>query len=147
MSDCVKMSGPEIGLAVLSLLIAAFDHYDACLRPFSRYKHFSREVISYSKRVKIQKAIFRTRCMFLLRHIVNEEASAMFAENNHPGWRNRDTEHELVQLLGSAKDDCIGLIRLLKEELQAMGTESQELVERAESECQVCYSWRTHTHR
>lgn len=120
------MSGAEVALALLPLLISAVEHYKNCFRPLIRYRKFTSELDRFQQRLKIQKAIFRNQCRILLENVVHQDvASQMLEEKNHFLWCDAPTEKLLVQQLGSSGEACVAVIELIDERLRGIEKESR----------------------
>lgn len=122
----VDMSGAEVALALLPLLISAVEHYKDCFRPLIRYRKFTSELDRFQQRLKIQKAIFRNQCRILLENAVHQDvASQMLEERNHSLWCDARTEKLLVEQLGSSREACVAVIELIDERLRGIEKESR----------------------
>ncbi len=129
------MSGVEtvVGLAlgVLPLLISAAEHYDDCLRPFVRYKNFSREAHRFQNLLDIQKTIFRNQCRILLEEIVEHDVASSILNGsqgaNHPSWSDVELDEQFSQLLGDSRSACFTIVEMIEERLRGIEGESQDL--------------------
>ena len=139
------MSGVEaaVGLAVgvLPLLISAAEHYDLCLRPFTRYKTFSKEADRYLSQLRTQKVIFKNQCRILLEDIIDHDAasSMLTSGKGHPLWSDVELESKLRQLLSESRDACISTIEMIEEHLQNVESEAQDLENAIDQDSQVCH--------
>ena len=130
-----RMSGVEtvVGLAlgVLPLLISAAEHYADCLRPFVRYKNFSREAHRFQNLLDIQKTIFRNQCRILLEKIVEHDVASSILNGsqgaNHPSWSDVELEAQLSQLLADSRGACMTIVEMIEERLRDIEAESQDL--------------------
>ena len=142
----LDMSGAEAGLAlgVLPILISAAEHYSDCLRPFTRYKHFSKQANQFQNQLGIQKVLFRNQCRLLLEDIIDHDvASSMLDAVKHPSWSDIALEERLVQLLGESRSACISIIETIEERLRDIDTESQDLATAIDQDSQVFYLGQT----
>ena len=122
------MSGAEVVLGILPLLIAAAEHWNDCLRPFNRYRKFATEVHIFQERFRIQNTIFRNQCRILLENATQDNsAGQMLREPSHLSWSDPDIECQLAEYLAESRDACQIIIRLMKERLNDVYTESEEL--------------------
>ena len=122
------MSGPELILGILPLLISAAEHWDDCIRPFKRYRKFTTEVDRFQQRLKVQNVIFRNQCRILLENVVKDEgAEQMLAEPKHPSWKDPEIEDRLAAHLAESRDACLATIELIEEKLGEVQEESQDL--------------------
>ena len=75
------MAGVEaaagLALAVLPLMISAADHYERCLRPFVRYRNFTKEADFFCWSFSVQKQIFKNQCLILLEEIIEHDAASI----------------------------------------------------------------------
>ena len=141
------MSGVEttVGLAlgVLPLLISAAEHYDDCLRPFIRYKHFAKEADRFLDSLGIQKVIFRNQCRILLEEIIEHDVASSILNGrsglNHPSWSDIELEEQLAQLLGESRDACITTIEVIQDRLRDINSESQDLAATLGQSSRVIY--------
>ena len=121
----VDMSGAEVALAVLPLVISAIEHYKDCFRPLIRYRKFTSELDRFQRRLKIQKAIFRNQCRILLENAVHQDvASQMLEEHSHFLLCDAQTEKLLAKQLGSSREACVAVIELIDERLRGIEKES-----------------------
>lgn len=119
------MSGAEVALALLPLLISAVEHYNDCFRPLIRYRKFTSELDRFQQRLKIQKAIFRNQCRMLLENAVSQDvANKMLQERNPLSWHNAETEKLLIKQLGFSTEACIAVVELIEERLRDIEKES-----------------------
>ena len=129
------MSGVEtaVGLAlgVLPLLISVAEHYDDCLRPFIRYKHFAKEADRFLNSLGIQKVIFGNQCRILLEEIIEHDVASRMLDGrsglNHPSWSDIELEEQLTQLLGESRGACITTVEVIQDRLRDISNESQGL--------------------
>ena len=135
MSNRKVMSGVEtiagLALGVLPLLISAAEHYEDCLRPFIRYKHFAKEADRFLDSLGIQKVIFRNQCRILLEEIIEHDVASSVLDGrsgpNHPSWSDVELEEQLTQLLGESRGACITTIGVIQDRLRDINNESQGL--------------------
>lgn len=122
------MSGAEVVLGILPLLIAAAEHWDDCLRPFKRYHKFATEVDRFQRHLKVQNTIFRNQCRILLENVTQDNsAGQMLAEPHHPSWSDPEMERQLSTHLAESGDACHTTIELMTERLQDIQGESGAL--------------------
>ena len=134
------MAGLTLG--VLPLLIAAAEHYESCFRPFIRYRKIAKEADHFRIQLNIQKTIFRNQCRLLLEHIVDHDAaSRMLKGPNDPSWRDAALEAKLSKLLGESREACVAAIEMIEQQLRHIESESQELWNALDAECQVLKSY------
>ena len=122
------MSGAEVVLGILPLLIAAAEHWDDCIRPFKRYRKFTTEVDRFQQHLKVQNTIFRNQCRILLENVTQDDAAGqMLAEPNHPLWSDPEMERQLTSHLAESRDACHTTIELMTERLEDLHKESGKL--------------------
>jgi hypothetical protein len=124
------MSGAEtvIGLVfgVLPLLVSTAEHYDDVLRPFKRYKRFSKEIKKFQQEFLGHKTVFHNECLLLLSSFTGAEtASEMLQEKDHPLRKDLDLNKKLSDQLGASRDACQDTIRLIMEELDEIQLQSR----------------------
>lgn len=126
MSGAEAVAGLVIG--VLPLLISAAEHYNDCLQAFRRYRKFTSEVKEFGQQFKIQKTIFRNQCrLFLEDAIEHDVATKMLDEKDHPYWHDSSVEAELAEQLGGSRDACVAVIKSIKQRLEGIDKETQQL--------------------
>ena len=140
------MSGVEVaGLALgfLPLLISAAEHYDKCLRPFTRYKEVAKEADRFQNLLRIQKAIYRNQCRILLEEIIEHDVASSMLDGplgvDHPSWSDVGLEEQLTRLLGESSRECIATIKMIKDRLGDIDTESQDLATAIDQDAHVTY--------
>ncbi|KAG7005327.1 hypothetical protein G7Y79_00020g048550 [Physcia stellaris] len=123
------MSGAELVLAILPLLISAAEHWDDCIRPFKRYRRFAKEVDRFQQNLKVQYTIFRNQCRILLENVTQESTTVhdALSESNHPLWSDFEVEQQLEQYLAESRDACVAAIQLIEERLEKVQEESAGL--------------------
>ena len=139
------MSGIEAiaGLAVgiLPLMISAAEHYEDCLRPFIRYKNFTKEADRFRSQLGTQKVIFKNQCRILLEAVLSHDvASGMLATGpEHPSWSDLELERQLCELLNESKDACIATVEMIGEHLREIEKEAQDLESVIKEDSQVSH--------
>ncbi|MCJ1436556.1 hypothetical protein MMC27_005935 [Xylographa pallens] len=114
-------------LAVLPLLISACEHYEDCLQPFVRYRHFATKLDRFQQKLKIQRTVFRNECRILLESIVEHEiAVRMLDDKNHESWHDQGLDSKLVQQLDSSKDTCVIIIGEIEDHLKEVEKDSAD---------------------
>jgi tRNA G26 N,N-dimethylase Trm1 len=114
-------------LAVFPLLISVAEHYAEAAVAFRRYRRFAAEAAAFASILKIQQAIFREANKSLLERIVGrEQASDMLDNAHHPSWEDTLAEENFMQQLRDLGEPIVDSIRLIKEELEALGRESNK---------------------
>ena len=138
-STFAKMSGAEVSLAIVPLLISAAEHWHSCVKPFKRFRKFSTEVDCFQERLKVQHTIFRNQCRILLENVIQDDDAPkqMLTEPGHPSWADPELERHLNCHLAESKDACLTIIRLMCERLQNVNQESHDLGEIVAQDKQV----------
>ena len=123
------MSGPELILGILPLLISTAEHWDDCIRPFKRYRNFTTEVDRYQQHLKVQYTIFRNQCRILLENATHDHVAVQMAlaERTHSLWSDSEIEQRLARHLAESNDACITTIELIEERLEGVQNESRDL--------------------
>ena len=122
------MSGVEVVLGILPLLVSAAEHWDDCLRPFKRYRRFAAEVDRFRQHLNVQHTIFRNQCRILLENVTEDDTAVqMLAQWRHPLWSDSETESQLSKRLAESKDACVEVIELITGILEDVLEESQDL--------------------
>ena len=124
------MSGVEavgLALAVLPLLISTAEHYDSCLRPFQRYKHFAREADCFRHLLSIEKTKFRHECRLLPEEFVDHDVARGILSGGSPSSPGDTTlETSFTRLLGDSKEACFNVAEMIRQKLQEIEDKSQE---------------------
>ena len=132
------MSGLEVAGLILPLLLSAFEHWDACAKPFARYKKFKREAMDYIDSIEIERAIFDNECRCLLGNIVEPTTvSGMLESLAHSNWHSEHVDGELAKYLGDSLRGCLSIVNLINQQLQELGEDSLELSEMLQQEHEV----------
>ena len=122
------MSGIEIALAIIPLLISAAKHYDDCFHPFTRYRKFVPEVRRFQQQLKIQRIIFRNQLRILLESVTDRaDVARILAAPHRSSTSDPDIETRLADQLGELKEACGSIVALIVEQLRDIGKESQDL--------------------
>lgn len=122
------MSGAEVVLGILPLLVSAAEHWDDCLRPFKRYRSFAKEVDRFRQHLNVQHTIFRNQCRILLENVTEDDSAVqMLAHWKHPLWSDSEIESQLSRRLAESKNACVAAIELIAERLEDVLKESRDL--------------------
>ena len=114
-------------LSVFPLLISAAEHYEAAAAAFRRYRRFAHEAAKFAKVLKIQRAIFRAANKSLLEQVVGRKQAADMLDNvQHPSWEDKTVEDSFMRHLGDLSEAVQDSVRLISEELEALGKENQK---------------------
>ena len=118
-----------LALGVLPLMISAAEHYDHCLRPFTRYKNFTKEADRFRSQLGIQRVIFKNQCRILLEAVITHDvASGMLTDgSHHPSWSDLELEKQICQLLDESKDACVATVEMIEEHLLDVENEVRDL--------------------
>ncbi|MCJ1479096.1 hypothetical protein MMC13_007780 [Lambiella insularis] len=124
-----------IVLAILPLLVSAAEHYEDCLQPFIRYRHFSTKLEQFQQRLNIQRTIFRNEVRILLESAIEHEVAVrMLEDKTHPQWQDECLERELLKQLDTSKDAYVTVIRQIEKQLREVEKDSGELERAIDSE-------------
>ena len=122
------MSGAELLLGILPLLVSAAEHWDDCVRPFKRYRRFAVEADRFRQHLNVQHTIFRNQCRILLENVTEDDTAVqMLAQWNHPLWLDPDIASQLSKRLAESKGACVTAIQLMIEKLEDVLEESRDL--------------------
>ncbi|KAJ9606166.1 hypothetical protein H2200_009127 [Cladophialophora chaetospira] len=118
-----------IALAIVPLVISAFEHYEHVARYCRTFAKYSRRIKDSLRTLNVQEVIFRKANERILFHCVEEEhARQMLADVNHLSWQDVHIATLYIQRLGdsrSAIEDCIGLIAeelaVIRQKLDSLG--------------------------
>jgi hypothetical protein len=110
------MSGPEIIVAVLPLMISAAEHYKTVFEPFSRYRNFNTGVQRFRDSLKIQHARFRNTCKLLLEHVTHRELAIDILDCKAKAEPRLN--EELVLFLGDSIESCFCIVAQVSEVLE-----------------------------
>lgn len=140
------MSGIEVAgvaLAVLPLLISAAQHYDNALRPFARYKRFTKEAKIYSKELGIQRTIFRNECRNLLEDtaaVDHDSVDVVLSSSSGDEWPTKRLDSQLDTQLGESRQAVFDAIQLIEETLQDIDKENLRFCAELDKEEHKVYS-------
>lgn len=121
--DPVTAAG--LTLAVIPLLISAFENYEITFQPFVTYCRHVREVQRFTDRLDTQRAIFSNECQLLmlaLGHNMND----IVKDPNHPFRKDELLSNQLKDMLGSSYMTCISTLNLIKETLGKVADETKD---------------------
>ena len=123
------MEAVGVVLALLPLLISAAENYNNCVGPFSRYKRFAKEAETFVQLLDVQRIIFRNECQILLESFIRGDVAASMLNNpNHPSWRDRELNRQLIELLDKSETACANIISLISGRLREVQLECQDIV-------------------
>ena len=132
------MSGVEVAgfvLAVLPLVISAFEDYEATFRPFVTYCRYAKELRNFRAGLGTQKQLFQNHCIILLSKI---DAEGLLDDrlDLNTRWKSDDVteadvalQKKLAAYLGSNHDTCITLIQSIEQTLFSIQEETKNLKE------------------
>ena len=136
------MSGVEtaagLALAVLPLMISATDHYERCLRPFMRYRNFTKEADFFCWSFSVEQQRFKNQCTILLREVCERDtASIVLSGTGQSSLIDGEMAKRLEDLLGESKESCVATIERIRSKLFNIELTIKELGETVDQERQV----------
>ncbi len=120
------MSGIEVTglvLGVLPLLVEAVKAYSKVSEGMHTFRHWSREVRSISRQLKVQNGLFRNECCLLLRLVKDEKVTDETLDdelNQH--WLSEDFDNKVNPIV----DPNIELCRSIVEETKNIVDDMRE---------------------
>lgn len=125
MADPVTAAG--LALAVVPLLISAFENYEITFQPFVTYCRHVKEVERFLARLGIQKTIFLNECELLFMAVSNGPGlSEVFRDPNHPSRTDEQISKRLSDLLGSSYSTCVSTLHLINHTLHKISLETKD---------------------
>ena len=138
-SSILAMSGFEAVGLIIPLLLTVIEHWDACTRPFIRYRKFEREARDFVDNIEIEKTIFRNECRYLLGNIIEQKTvSGMLESLGHSDWHDAHVDGELAKYLGDSYCGCFSIVNSINHQLQEIGEDMRELSDTLKLEHEVC---------
>ena len=136
------MSGVEtaagLALAVLPLMISATDHYERCLRPFTRYRNFVKEADFFCWSFSVEQQRFKNQCTILLRGISERDtASIVLSGTGQASLIDGEIAKRLEDLLGGSKETCVATMERIRSKLLNIELAIKELGKTVDHERQV----------
>lgn len=120
------MSGVEIGLAVLPLILSVGTLYQNVAKIVSRYKSCASELQKLHAMLITQRTIYDNEVRQLITNTVGKQrADEMLHDINHASWANKAVEDDLVQYLGPSLEACKGTVEMIQESLQGLSANLQ----------------------
>jgi hypothetical protein len=121
MVDPVSVAG--LGLAVIPLIISAFENQEVTFQPFVTFRRSRKEAQRFRNILKIQQTVFENECRLLLSSITRKQ-DEMLSNPDHTLWR----DHDLAKLLGAYLDDsletCVSTLELIHRTLKEINDET-----------------------
>jgi hypothetical protein len=125
MADPVTAAG--LALAVIPLLISAFENYEITFKPFVTYYRHVKEVERFLARLGIQRTIFLNECELLFMAVSNGSSlSEVFRDPNHSSRTDEQISKRLQDLLGSSYNTCISTLHLINDTLNKITLETKD---------------------
>lgn len=131
MADPISVTG--LALAIVPLLISAFENYEITFQPFVTYRRYAKEVERFRARLEPQRAIFLNECELLFMAVSNGTNFAeVIRDPSHPSRNNEEISRRLEALLGSSYSTCVSTFNLINDTLNKITLETkgfQDLLE------------------
>jgi hypothetical protein len=121
------MTGVELALAILPLVVAALDHYKHAATAYQRYMQYGNILRELQVSLWIRRTIFNNDVIILLTAVVSKsEAIQMVDDQHHTNWVNTDIEIALRESLHTSFEPCVALIGSLGQKLREIEGEERE---------------------
>lgn len=125
MADPITAAG--LVLAVVPLLISAFENYEITFQPFVTYFKHVKEVERFLARLGIQRTIFLNECELLFMTVSNGPSfSEVLRDPDHPSRKDEQISKRLQDLLGSSYNACVSTLQLINENLKKITLETKD---------------------
>jgi hypothetical protein len=125
MADPATVAG--LALAVVPLLISAFENYETTFQPFVTYCRHVREVERFLARLGIQRTIFLNECELLFMAVSNGPSlSEVLKDPDHPSRTDEQISRRLKDLLGSSYNACVSTLQLINDTLNKITLETKD---------------------
>jgi hypothetical protein len=121
--DPVTVAG--LTLAVLPLLISAFENYEITFQPFVTYCRHAKEIQRFADRLDTQRAIFSNECQLLM-WALGQNLNDILKDPNHPSRRDESLSNRLKEMLGSSYKTCILTLNLINDTLSEITEETKD---------------------
>lgn len=121
--DPVTAAG--IALAVLPLIVTVIEDYKAAIQPFITFSHYRKLAREFGGSLKTQQAIFENSCLHLLCS-ATEDGPVMLENPGHRLWQDSELDRKLSVALKDSLEDCILVIKSIKNVLDEIRKESSE---------------------
>jgi hypothetical protein len=132
-------------LAVIPLLISAFENYEITFQPFVIYCRHIREVQRFTDRLDTQRAIFSNECQLLMLSL-GQNMNNIIKDPNHPFRKDELLSNQLKDMLGSSYKTCVSTLNLIKETLRKITEETKDFQYLLESRVRFLISLRGSPH-
>lgn len=119
--DPVTAAG--LTLAILPIIISAFENYENTFGPIVNYRRYRREAKRFETILRIQKTAFENEGRLLLATVTREEDD-LVKNLAHPLWRNGELDRKLTERLGDSFDTCVATLDLINETLREIQKET-----------------------
>lgn len=110
-----------IVLGAAPLLISALEHYQDIAGPVVRFKNWRGELGTIITRLKTERISYGQNLeIMLLRTVGSDDLKRMIADPQSQLWRSDDFVEDMEIELGSAYDQCMGLVRNIAATLETI---------------------------
>ncbi|KAF2865320.1 hypothetical protein BDV95DRAFT_632374 [Massariosphaeria phaeospora] len=121
------MSGlevPSLVFGVLPLVIEAVKAYSTVSASFHTFRHYSKEVKTIHRQLKVHHGIFLNECRLLLRLVEDEKGvEEMLDDTNDQRWTSKKLNDKLNGFLKESFELCLSIIEASKETVDEMDEE------------------------
>lgn len=136
------MSGLEVGglvVGILPLLIEAVKSYSTISRGFRTFRHYSKEIKTFSVQLKVQNGIFLNEIRLLLRLIEEEDAveEMLKSEDDHR-WYSKRLNEKLRDRLQHGLELCQTIIKDTADIIKELKIEVRKYEDLLQDDYQVC---------
>jgi len=95
------MTGIEVALAVIPLLVSVAEHYKTAYEKFKRWRSYCTKLKEFEGELFCYEGLFRNDCRSLLKSITDPaEVQRILDSHNPEEWRNADLGNKLITYLG-----------------------------------------------
>ncbi len=125
MADPATAAG--LSLAVIPLLISAFENYEITFQPFVTYCRYAKEVERFLAKLGTQRTIFLNECELLFLAVSTGPSLAeVFRDPNHPSRNDEEISRRLQDLLGSSYSTCVSTLHIINDTLNKISLETKD---------------------
>jgi len=120
------MSGAEVILGVIPLLIEVADYSHTVYQQFKRWRKYDSELEKFQAELYCYQCIFQTDCELLIGSVTTTAEFDLIMERNVTGLENPDLERKLMNYLGGQYSCCGMLMERIKKDLDDLHAKSQQ---------------------
>jgi hypothetical protein len=121
------MTGVELALAILPVVISTAEHYHGVYEAYSRYKNFAPILNELQESLQIRRTIsYNDSTILLALCVPKDQAKDMLDNPQHSSWADEALEQALASQLGSSASSCIMIMRSIEKKLQEIEGQEQK---------------------